>query len=185
MRPDASATEPTTLEEAKKVIARQAGRWAEDAAGRKVPAALGHGIAGLVAATGQPMAASNVQDEHRLVEEIGDTLGYEPQSVMAAPLSYGDRVVGVLELLDKEADTSFSASDLHALALFGHQAAVALELSRRYRHLARWSQRSLPPSTTSTSRGSLHSGSDRTPSGATLRTSRLMRRRWSSRSSCS
>lgn len=97
---------------------------------------LGHGIAGLVAATGQPMATSAAEEDQRLLEEVGEMIGYEPRSLMAVPLSYGDRVIGVLELLDKDAARSFSPSDMEALAMFGHQAAVALELSRTYRHLA-------------------------------------------------
>jgi GAF domain-containing protein len=97
---------------------------------------LGEGLAGLVAATGQPMAVANADEDQHLLEEIKHTVGFEPQSLMAMPLAYGDHVIGVLELLDKEGDGAFSQSDMQALALFAHQAAVALELSRTYRNVA-------------------------------------------------
>jgi GAF domain-containing protein len=59
-----------------------------------------------------------------------------PQSVLCVPLHYGDRIIGALELLDKQGAASFSSGDIDALALFANQAAVALDLSRLHRNVA-------------------------------------------------
>src|SRR5262245_6325490 len=94
---------------------------------------LGHGIAGLVAAGGQPMAGSEVQRDERRAAEIGERVGYVPDSIVCVPLFYEDQVIGVLELLDKEGASSFDDGDIRTLSLFANQAAVAIEHSRSQR----------------------------------------------------
>ncbi len=95
---------------------------------------LGHGIAGIVAASGQAMAIRDAAGDPRLASDIADSVGYVPETVLCVPLFYGDNVIGALELLDKEG--GFSAGDLEALGLFANQAAVALQLSRTYENVA-------------------------------------------------
>ena len=96
---------------------------------------LGHGIAGLVAVTGQPMAVANAREDARQARDIAESVGYLPESILCVPLFYGDRTIGVLELLDKKGQPTFSATDLDTLALFANQAAVAIEQSRTHRNL--------------------------------------------------
>lgn len=91
---------------------------------------LGHGIAGQVAATGQPLAVSGASEDPRAAADIADQVGYRPDSILCVPLFYDDEVIGVLELLDKESGTSFTAEDIASLSLFANQAAVAIEQSR-------------------------------------------------------
>jgi GAF domain-containing protein len=91
---------------------------------------LGHGIAGGVALSGLPVAISNVSSDPRWARDIGGSVDYTPSSIACVPLFFDDRVVGSLELLDKEGDTSFTPADLHTLSLFANQAAVTIEQSR-------------------------------------------------------
>lgn len=91
---------------------------------------LGHGIAGGVALSGQPMAVSDVQEDERWAAEIGERVGYTPESILCVPLFYEDAVIGVLELLDKEGAPSFAEDDIRLLSLFANQAAIAIEQSR-------------------------------------------------------
>ena len=72
---------------------------------KEIRVPLGHGIAGGVAISGQPMAVSNVQQDERWAAEIGELVGYLPDSILCVPLFYEDAVIGVLELLDKEGAT--------------------------------------------------------------------------------
>jgi signal transduction protein with GAF and PtsI domain len=97
---------------------------------------LGHGIAGLVAVSGQPMAISDAGSDPRQAADIARSIGYVPRSIVCVPLVHNDRVTGVLELLDKRGAASFSAADMEALGLFANQAAVAIETSRTTRNLA-------------------------------------------------
>ena len=97
---------------------------------------LGQGIAGLVAVSGQPMAIAQASRDPRHASDIARQIGYYPESILCVPLVYGDRVIGVVELLDKEGAPTFSAADMHTLGLFANQAAVAIAQSRTHRHLA-------------------------------------------------
>ncbi len=98
---------------------------------------LGQGIAGLVAVSGQPMAVSDASNDPRHAGDIARSVGYAPGSILCVPLFYGDAIIGVLELLDKEGGdaTSFSPNDMALLGLFANQAAVAIEQSRTHRNL--------------------------------------------------
>lgn len=96
---------------------------------------LGHGIAGLVAVSGQPIAISDAESDPRFAVDIAERVGYIPKSVLCMPLFYGDRVIGVIELLDKRGATSFGPTDMEALTLFANQAAVALQQSRTHQNL--------------------------------------------------
>jgi GAF domain-containing protein len=110
------------------------GSRAEQIEGHRMPA--GRGIAGLVARSGQPMAISDARDNPQVFKDIGDRIGYHPESILCVPLFYADRVLGVFEMLDKVGAPAFSSEDMRTLGMFANQAAVAIELSRTYRHVA-------------------------------------------------
>ncbi|HEV7666674.1 MAG TPA: GAF domain-containing protein [Chloroflexota bacterium] len=97
---------------------------------KKFTVPIGRGIAGLVAATGQPMAISDAQSDARHAADIASRIGYLPQTIMCVPLLHEETVIGVLELLDKEGAASFSPADMSILGLFAEQAAVAIQQSR-------------------------------------------------------
>jgi GAF domain-containing protein len=91
---------------------------------------LGHGIAGGVALSGMPLAVSKASSDPRWAKDVGERVGYAPETIACVPLYLGDRIVGALELLDKEGGASFTPTDLHTLGLFANLAAVAIEQSR-------------------------------------------------------
>jgi GAF domain-containing protein len=109
------------------------GEKAEEVKKFRVP--LGHGVAGLVALTGQPMAVSDTSTDDRDASDIAEAIGYVPKNILCVPLFYSDQVIGVLELLDKEGDSHFSPENMEALGLFANQAAVAIEQSRNHGRL--------------------------------------------------
>jgi GAF domain-containing protein len=109
------------------------GEKAEEVKKFRVP--LGHGVAGLVALTGQPMAISDTSTDDRDAADIAEAVGYVPKNILCVPLFYSDQVIGVLELLDKEGAAHFSPEDMEALGLFANQAAVAIEQSRSHERL--------------------------------------------------
>jgi GAF domain-containing protein len=109
------------------------GEKADEVKKFRVP--LGHGVAGLVALTGQPMAVSDTTTDDRDAADIAEAVGYVPKNILCVPLFYSDQVIGVLELLDKEGATHFSPDDMEALGLFANQAAVAIEQSRNHDRL--------------------------------------------------
>ena len=102
---------------------------------KEIRVQAGHGVAGLVALTGQPMAVKDAQSDPVAAADIAEQVGYMPSSILCVPLFYGDRITGVLELLDKEDGRSFTPDDTESLRLFASQAAVAIEQSRVHQSL--------------------------------------------------
>jgi GAF domain-containing protein len=109
------------------------GEHGEEAAEFRVP--VGGGIAGLVALTGQPMAIADTAEEGSDVAEIAQAVGYIPKSVLCVPLSFQDRVIGVLQLMDKLEDETFSVTDMEDIGSFANLAAVTVEQSRTHTRL--------------------------------------------------
>src|SRR5574341_163820 len=100
-----------------------------DLVGTKFP--LDRGIAGYVAMTGQPIATTNVHQDARFNQEFAKSTGYVPESILATPLLSGDRVIGVMEVLDKIDATSFGMQDMELMGMFAQQAALAIDQSQQ------------------------------------------------------
>jgi GAF domain-containing protein len=98
--------------------------------GMSIP--LDKGIAGYVAMTGQPIATSNVQRDARFNKDFAQSTGYVPRSILATPLMSGDRVIGVMEVLDKIDAPSFGLQDMELLGMFANQAAIAIHQSQQF-----------------------------------------------------
>ena len=112
-----------------------------DLIGRRVP--INKGIAGYVVMTGQAIAVSNVQQDPRFNADFARSTGYVPDSILAAPLLLGERVIGVLEVLDKIAATSFGMQDMELMGLFAQQAALAIRESQQLEMIERTIRRGL------------------------------------------
>jgi GAF domain-containing protein len=104
-----------------------------DLVGLKFP--LDKGIAGYVVMTGQPLAISNVRQDARFNQDFAKSTGYVPNSILAMPLRSGEHVIGVMEVLDKINAASFGIQDMDLLAMFAHQAAIAIDQSQRMDHI--------------------------------------------------
>jgi GAF domain-containing protein len=90
------------------------------------------GIAGYVFMTGQPIATSNVKEDKRFNQDFAKSTGYVPSSILATPLiSSDDRIIGVMEVLDKLDASSFNLQDMELLGLFAQQAAMAIDMSQQ------------------------------------------------------
>jgi GAF domain-containing protein len=92
---------------------------------------LDHGIAGYVAMTGQPIAVSDVRRDARFNQDFAESTGYVPSSILATPLLSGERVIGVMEVLDKINSASFGMQEMELLGLFAAQAALAIDQSQQ------------------------------------------------------
>ncbi len=104
-----------------------------DIIGMSIP--MNKGIAGYVAMTGQPIAVSNVETDKRFAQDFAKTTGYMPRSILATPLLSNERVIGVMEVLDKINSASFGIQDMELLGLFAQQAALAIDQSQQFDRL--------------------------------------------------
>ena len=105
------------------------GRIEQNVVGSKFP--LDKGIAGYVAMTGQPIATSHATQDKRFDRDFAASTGYVPESILATPLLSGDRVIGVMEVLDKINASSFGIQDMELLGIFARQAALAIDQAQQ------------------------------------------------------
>lgn len=101
--------------------------------GRRIPS--GTGIAGWVAESGQSLVVEDVAADPRFALDQARRTGYVPKGLMAAPLLREDRVLGVLNVLDRPERRRFSVAEMDLLGLFANQAAIALDLLLHARHV--------------------------------------------------
>lgn len=91
------------------------------------------GIAGWVLVTRQPIVIDDLQQDPRFAKQAAESTGYVPHGLMAVPLLLEERVLGVLEVLDRPNDAPFTLAEMDLLSLFAHQAAIGLDLLRSAR----------------------------------------------------
>jgi GAF domain-containing protein len=101
-----------------------AGEGAEDVTGMRIPAT--QGIASWVVQSGQPIAISDVASDPRFSQQAAEQTGYVPQAILAVPVQAGQRMLGVITLLDRDARRPGAEQDMALLSLFADQAALAL-----------------------------------------------------------
>ena len=102
-----------------------------DLIGKRFPSSTG--IAGFVHVSRQPLVIEDVLSDPRFSRETAQSTGFVPKGLMAVPLLHEERVLGVLEVLDRPADTRFTLAEMELLGLFANQAAIALDLLQRAR----------------------------------------------------
>ncbi len=90
----------------------------------------GEGIAGWTASTGRPAVVNDVRADPRFDPSFDEATGFETYSVLCVPLQFDDRVVGVLELINKRNREPFDEQDLNILFNLADQAAISIEHTR-------------------------------------------------------
>jgi GAF domain-containing protein len=83
--------------------------------GRRLPA--GRGIAGWVAENRRGTTVNNVPVDDRFYPELDVELDYRTSSILAAPLLGGNRLLGVVEVVNKQDGKLFSTGNLTVLTL--------------------------------------------------------------------
>lgn len=131
----AGAASILLVDEAEQVLVFRVahGPAGKELVGTKYP--LDKGIAGYVVMTGQPIATSQVSKDARWDKAFAESTGYVPESILATPLLSGDRIIGVMEVLDKIDATSFGIQDMELLGMFARQAALAIDQSEKVRKI--------------------------------------------------
>jgi GAF domain-containing protein len=108
------------------VFAAVAGEGEQALVGRRIPSSTG--IAGWVLSSRTPLVLEDVQNDPRFARDVADKTGFVPRGLMAVPLLDEERVLGVLQVLDRPQRERFSLREMEVLGLFASQAAIALSL---------------------------------------------------------
>jgi HD-GYP domain-containing protein (c-di-GMP phosphodiesterase class II) len=91
-----------------------------------------YGIAGQVARTGKPLIVNDVSRSTNFHKMIDDTTGFTTKSLVCAPLSVNNQILGVMEVLNKRDGTIFGEQDLDALVSVAAMTAMAIENTRTH-----------------------------------------------------
>lgn len=79
--------------------------------------AVNEGIAGWVVRNAKPALVQNCRTDPRFYQGIDDVYAFNTHSMIAAPLIGDRKVYGVIEILNRQGDESYSESDLALLKL--------------------------------------------------------------------
>lgn len=106
------------------------GRVAPQLTGRCLP--LNEGIAGWVVRTSEPALMNAPYTDNRFYAEFDRMFNYRTRSILAVPITGGGRVIGVIELLNKQNGLLFDEADQSLVELLcrlvGHALNMMIQL---------------------------------------------------------
>jgi len=94
---------------------------------------VGQGIAGQVAATGEPVSVRNAYDDERFDRDWDERSGFRTRSILGVPVkNSGGDTIGVLQVLNKKVEKGrraavFTPYDMELLDTLATQAAVSID----------------------------------------------------------
>jgi signal transduction histidine kinase len=97
---------------------------------------IGEGIAGHVAKSGEIAIVTDARGDDRFLPRIDSHIGFSTQNILCVPLRVRERILGVIEVVNRENGAPFTPADAELLQAVANQAAVALDNARLYERLA-------------------------------------------------
>jgi signal transduction histidine kinase len=97
---------------------------------REIRLKLGEGIAGTAGATRQSINVRDAQQDPRFYRQADAASRFETRAILAVPMVDRDKLVGVLEVVNKVDEGHFTDTDLHVMEMFSNLAATAIVNAR-------------------------------------------------------
>ncbi len=88
--------------------------------------AQGEGLAGAVAASGEPLAVPDCRNDPRFAAQVAANTGYVPHTMLVLPLERDGRTIGVLSILDRRDGRPYTPADLPRAEMFAGLAQAIL-----------------------------------------------------------
>ncbi|TET76686.1 MAG: GAF domain-containing protein [Candidatus Cloacimonadota bacterium] len=101
---------------------------------KKLSVNINEGIVGWVFRKGEPLLANDTIRDKRFCNKFDKSTGFTTKSIIAVPLKLGDRVVGVMELLNKKKG-NFNQKDFNIVLSYASLTSVVIENIELYKHL--------------------------------------------------
>ncbi len=111
------------------------GKAADALVGVRIPS--NEGVAGWVASTGHEVIVEDVARDSRFSDRMDGMTGFLTESIIAVPLKSGNKVIGVIELINKLDGSQFSPLEMKALATMADFSAIAIEKAMLLRQIKR------------------------------------------------
>lgn len=104
---------------------------------REIRLKVGQGIAGHVAKTGQPIIVNDVQHDSRFSSRADKKSGFVTRNMVCVPVTAREKLLGVLQAINKKDGGEFGQDDLHDFIALGHQVGIAIENANLYEEINR------------------------------------------------
>lgn len=104
---------------------------------RQIRLKLGEGIAGHVAQTGEPVLIDDVQNDPRFARTADKTSGFVTRNMVCVPVRVRQKMLGVLQAINKRAGSRFDEGDLQDFIGLGRQVGIAIENANLYEEINR------------------------------------------------
>ncbi|RME51833.1 MAG: GAF domain-containing protein, partial [Caldilineae bacterium] len=91
-----------------------------------------HSIAGSIAVSQEPLIVNNVAKDPRWNTRFDEATDFHTRDILGVPMIAFNRVVGVIEVINKLDGSPFTAEDLNTLTIFSAQAAIAIVNAERF-----------------------------------------------------
>jgi signal transduction histidine kinase len=104
--------------------------WFQKASLQSMTVPIDRSIAGQVFREKRPVVVQEGNKDPRLYRSVGEQVGLTTHSMLAVPLVFRERPIGVLEALNKRGGVNYSGEDVSVLETLAAQAAVAIENAR-------------------------------------------------------
>jgi signal transduction histidine kinase len=134
-----AATELTDAEEASILLVDQkSGELRFEAASRLSPGAMEaivvptNSIAGWIVQHGEPVLVEDSERENRIYRGVDNVVQHETRNMLGVPMIVHDKVIGVVEAINKRSGVGWTEDDVSTLSTLAAQAAVAIENARLF-----------------------------------------------------
>jgi len=97
---------------------------------QKVSVPLEGSIAGWIVRANRPLLIRDAKSDSRWHRGVDEETDFETRSILGVPLNVRDKVIGVLEVVNKRTDEGFSQDDVQFAQTMGAHAAIAIENAR-------------------------------------------------------
>lgn len=104
---------------------------------REIRLKVGEGIAGYVAQTGEPLIVNDVQNDPRFSRQADKRSGFITRSMVCVPVTAREKLLGVLQAINKKDGRLFGQENLQDFVSLGHQVGIAIENANLYEEINR------------------------------------------------
>ena len=102
---------------------------------KKIRLKVGEGIAGWVAKTGKSIIVNDVKNEPRFNQRVDRKTGFKTRSILCVPLYSKEKMIGVIQVINKHENLPFTKGDEELLHTFACHAAIAIENAKLYENI--------------------------------------------------
>jgi putative nucleotidyltransferase with HDIG domain len=132
---DAESCSVLLVDEKEKKLQFVAASGAKKEEIKKLSLDMGEGVAGWVVQNDQLLLIEDASKDTRFSKRVDETLGQKTKSLICVPLKVKNRIIGVMEVINKRGDRIFNERDKALFKPLSAQAAVAIERAKLYQDL--------------------------------------------------